>query len=199
MDTIIDIAGFVSLAEKERISILHRQQILDSQYEMFYDSILKLVIKMSGLPLALITIVGEERVWLKSKLGLSEVAKIPPFNTFCEWIVANDDYIEIGDTTKSALNCIHLLVTGNTKFRFYAGAPIKLPLGEVIGTLCLFDTQPNKLTKPQRETLIGLTDVIAKALITKNHCERLGRAVSVIPTLPLPSIASNSMGTIYRR
>ena len=52
---------------------------------------------------------------------------------------------------------------------FYAGAPIKLPLGEVIGALCVFDIKPNTMSDYQKKMLVELADVISKALVMKNH------------------------------
>lgn len=52
---------------------------------------------------------------------------------------------------------------------FYAGVPIKLPLGEVIGALCVFDIKPNAMSEHQKKMLVELANVISKALVMKNH------------------------------
>lgn len=83
--------------------------------------------------------------------------------------MTNDEYLEVPDTTLDASHACHPLVTDTPNFMFYAGAPLKLPLGEVIGALCVFDTKPNAMSQHQKNMLVELANVITKALVIKNH------------------------------
>lgn len=59
------------------------------------------------------------------------------------------------------------LVTGSPNIRYYAGAPIKLPMGENIGTLCVIDQKPNQINTMQKQVLIDLADIVSKALVAR--------------------------------
>jgi diguanylate cyclase (GGDEF)-like protein len=47
-------------------------------------------------------------------------------------------------------------VVGGPRIVFYAGAPLLAPTGEAIGTLCIVDHEPRRLTDTQRRMLKGL-------------------------------------------
>lgn len=154
-------------------SAVYAHLILDSQFETFYDSVTQLASKVCEVPVALITFLDDERIWIKSEFGFPVVKDIPRREVFCGLVVSNNQYLEISDTYEDELHKDHQLGIDGNIFRFYAGAPIKLPLGETIGVLCLFDTVPKSLTAQQRETLIGLADIVEKALVAKNSYIRL--------------------------
>lgn len=162
----------IILDEKRRVHALRQLNVLDSQYEALYDSITALAAKITNMPIAIITLLDEDRIWFKSVVGLTGVTQTPRKSRYCDWVVTQNEYLEIEDISKDPLHCQHPLVNGETKFMFYAGAPITLPLGEVIGVLCVFDKMPNKLNEMQRDILIGLANVISKALVTKSFSEK---------------------------
>lgn len=142
-------------AEKKRVHALRQLNVLDSQYEELYDAITELAAKITNMPVALITLLDEDRIWFKSVVGLTGISQSPRKSRYCDWVVIKSEFLEIEDISKNSLHCQHPLVNGETKFMFYAGAPITLPLGEVIGVLCVFDNKPNKLNEMQRDVLIG--------------------------------------------
>ena len=153
--------------DKQRVSEQRKQIILDSQYEALFDSVTKLITQLNHLPVALITILDENKIKFKSVVGLTGINEMPHEDTFGGWVINNNQYLEIEDVTKNARHFDHFLVTADTHFRFYAGTPILLPMGEVLGTICVFDTKPNKFNNMQRDTLIGLADIVSKVLVTK--------------------------------
>lgn len=58
-------------------------------------------------------------------------------------------------------------MTGNPDIRFYCGVPIKLPLGENIGSICVIDVKPNCLNEHQRKTIEGLAKVVSQILVLR--------------------------------
>lgn len=159
--------------EAERIAAVHKVQVLDSQYETFYNSINKLAALICEVPVAMLTMVDDENVWISSAVGAPGVTKIPRENAFCGWVVTNDQYLEVPDTSLDINHSCHPLVTDAPNFMFYAGTPLTLPMGEVIGALCVFDVKPNRMTMNQKTMLEGLADIVSKALVVKNHVVRL--------------------------
>ena len=75
--------------------------------------------------------------------------------------------LEVPDATQDDRFMDNPLVTGNPEIRFYCGVPIKLPLGEIIGSLCVIDTVTRYLNETQRIALKGLAKVIADLLVAR--------------------------------
>ncbi|MBC7698008.1 MAG: GAF domain-containing protein [Bacteroidia bacterium] len=155
--------------ESIRISAVRKLQVLDSQFEVFYQAVTKLAATISDAPVAMITFVDDQTIWIKSAIGVPGVTQVPRKDAFCGWVVTNDEYLEVPNTTLDSTHACHPLVTDSPNFMFYAGVPIKLPLGEVIGALCVFDIKPNAMSEHQKKMLVELANVISKALVMKNH------------------------------
>lgn len=164
-----------SVVVGNEVSALHKFLILDSQFEILYDSIANLAAKVCEVPVALITFVDDDRIWFKSEVGYSNVTDIPRRDLFCGMVATTNEYLEIRDISKDKAHKGHHLDLDGQKFMFYAGAPVKLPLGELVGVVCVFDIQPRHLTEQQRTVLLGLADILTKALVPKNF---LGRVVN---------------------
>lgn len=150
------------------ITVFHKDQVLDSQYETFYRAICKLAAEVSDVPIAMISFVEDESIWISTEIS---TVKLAGKQTFSAWVADHDEYIEIKDTLMAGNHDYQPLRSNFPHFRFYAGTPLKLPLGEVIGTICVFHTKPHELTASQKNILAGLADVVTKALVIKHNIE----------------------------
>lgn len=162
----LDANEFVS--EDAYISATKNHAIMNSQYETMYETVNKLAAAIFDAPYAMLTLRGEENSWVSSKIGPEGVSKMPLKAAFWDWAVKKDHYFEVPDTSANHDVC-HPCLTNTPNFRFYVGAHITSPLGEVIGTLCVFDLIPNYINSHQRALLIGLADIVANAIVVRNH------------------------------
>ena len=71
-----------NIDEKERLQELHEYEILDTQPEAEFDALTFIASQICSVPVALINLVDEERVWFKSKVGLDE-PEMPRNQSFC--------------------------------------------------------------------------------------------------------------------
>ncbi len=78
-----------------------------------------------------------QRQWFKSNVGLGGVAETPRDAAFCDHAIRDSALFEVADATLDERFAANPLVTGDPDIRFYAGAPIVLPTGERIGTVCV--------------------------------------------------------------
>ncbi|WP_069659388.1 PAS domain S-box protein [Arcticibacter eurypsychrophilus] len=138
--------------ESKRLKALENYQILDTESEITYDSITKLVSRICQKPIALITLLHENRQWFKSKVGIDLCETSREF-AFCNFAIESDVLLEIPDTFKDSRFTANPFVTEPEPIRFYAGMPLISPEGFRLGTLCVLDTKPGLLTDLQRETL----------------------------------------------
>jgi GAF domain-containing protein len=156
-----------SESEKQRLKALMHLNVLDSPFETIFDSITQLASEVCGMPVSLISLVDEDRQWFKSNVGLPGVTETPRSMAFCAHTILTNEILEIPDASLDDRFLNNPLVTGNPDIRFYAGAPITLPLGENIGSLCVIDTKAGSLNEYQRITLIGLAKITAQLLVAR--------------------------------
>ena len=163
--------------ETKRIARLRELLILDSEPEPVFDSIVALASEVCGAPIALVSLVDTERQWFKAGVGLPGVQETPRDVAFCAYAIADDVLFEVPDAALDPRFVDNPLVTGDPDIRFYAGAPLVLPGGERVGTLCVIDRVARRLDESQKKTLRALARIATDALIGRR--ELIQRAVSV--------------------
>lgn len=142
--------------EAKRVSALKGYGVLDTPNEPQFDSIVRDAAKRFGAPIALISLIDENRQWFKAKIGL-EASETPRNISFCTHAIRGPDVFIVTDATKDDRFSANPLVTGDPSIRFYAGAPLKNETGQRIGTLCVIDSRPRAgLTDAQRADLESL-------------------------------------------
>ncbi|NML42333.1 response regulator [Ramlibacter sp. G-1-2-2] len=146
-------------------------RLLDTRPEPVFDALVRIAAAVCGTPIALISLLDEDRQWFKANTGLDGVEETPRSLAFCDHAIRSDAVMEVQDATRDARFEANPLVTGAPHIRFYAGAPITMPTGERIGTLCVIDRQPGAL---HPEQLAALRDLAAVARWAMLQRERLG-------------------------
>ncbi|MFN8391934.1 MAG: response regulator [Bdellovibrionota bacterium] len=139
-------------SEEQRLRELLKFQILDTPDEEAYDGITSLLAELCNVPIALISLVDENRQWFKSKQGL-EVNETPRDISFCRNVVENESPLIVPDTLLDPRFVNNPFVTGSPHIRFYAGMPIVTSKGFVLGSLCVLDRKPRTLTEGQIKSL----------------------------------------------
>ena len=139
--------------DQARQHALERLGLLDTVEEQAYDDITRLAASACGTPIALISLMDNHRQWFKSRVGL-QATETPRENSFCSYAVKTPHQIMVvNDASKDERFARHVLVTGEPKIRFYAGAPLLTQEGHAIGTICVIDTVPRQLEASELEAL----------------------------------------------
>ena len=154
--------------EVKRLEALRKLKILDSPYEFLFDTITRTISEICNMPIALISFVEQDCQWFKSKIGLDGIIETPLELAFCAHTMLSNETITVQDASLDDRFKDNPLVTGEPYIRFYAGAPIMLPLGERIGALCVMDTQANVLNDYKKTALEGFAKVISQSLLIRD-------------------------------
>ncbi len=157
----------ISNTEKERLKALLNYNILDTGPEEEFDNITKLVAFICETPIALISLVDENRQWIKSSFGFKP-QDIPRKMSFCQHTISGKEVYEIPDTLKSGIFKENPFVANAPRIRFYAGHPLTTPEGYNIGALCVVDRIPKKLNDDQKLALTTLAKHVMSILELRN-------------------------------
>tara|TARA_B100000497_G_scaffold113377_1_gene135116 strand:+ start:531 stop:2159 length:1629 start_codon:yes stop_codon:yes gene_type:complete len=145
----------LAATEERRLSVLKDLEILDTLPEQSYDNLTFLASQICGTPIALVSLIDQDRQWFKSRVGL-EAVQSPRDISFCGHAILTDQLFVVNDTSKDNRFYDNPLVVGSPHIGFYAGAPLITPEGENIGTLCVIDTEPRDLSYNQKKSLLAL-------------------------------------------
>jgi GAF domain-containing protein len=130
--------------EAARLAALYELLILDTPPEERFDKIARFAADEFDMPIVLVTLVDAERQWFKARVGM-QVCETGRNVSFCAHAILHDEIMVVEDALQDPRFADNPLVTGAPHIRFYAGAPLALPSGLRLGTLCLIDRRPRTL------------------------------------------------------
>ncbi|GGY73338.1 sensor domain-containing phosphodiesterase [Marinobacter zhanjiangensis] len=148
-----------SRAETRRLAALKRLGILDTPPTERFERLTRMAQRFYQVPVALFTLIDEDRQWFKSKQGL-EVDQTPRSIAFCDYAILEDELFIVEDASQDARFRDNPLVTGKPHIRFYAGMPVREPGGFKIGTLCIIDKVPRRIPEFELDVLRSLASLI---------------------------------------
>ncbi|WP_111642427.1 EAL domain-containing protein [Marinimicrobium alkaliphilum] len=138
--------------ERDRIAALKRLKLLDTPDEARFDRFTRLAQRLFHVPMALITLLDENRQWFKSRQGLS-LSETPRSVAFCSKAIETDEMLIVADASRDPRFRDNPYVQGPPHVRFYAGQPLCTPEGHKVGTLCVMDSEVRMLS-PQDQKLL---------------------------------------------
>lgn len=130
--------------ESRRLASLRKLLVLDTPPEERFDSLTAYAAATFDVPIALVSLVDDDRQWFKSRCGLGAEATGRD-ESFCGHTILQPDVMVIEDALADPRFADNPLVLGDPFIRFYAGAPLRLSDGTRPGTFCLIDRKRRKL------------------------------------------------------
>jgi PAS domain S-box-containing protein len=162
--------------EAQRLAALRGLEVLDTEAEPVFDAIARMACDVCAAPMALLSLVDEDRQWFKAGVGLDGLAGTPRAVALCAHTIVADDVLVVPDARADARFVDNPLVTGPPFIRLYAGAPLVMAGGERVGTLSVLDAEPRQLSEQQRRQLQALAGIASAALVLRRDLLRQARA-----------------------
>lgn len=138
--------------EQKRLEALASTGLMDSPREQAFDNLALLAKRLCRTEIALVSLIDGHRQWFKSAVGFVQ-REIPRSQSFCAHALGGTTLLVVEDASQDRRFHDNPLVTGEPGIRAYAGAPLVLEPGVVIGTLCVIDLKPRTFTTEELDSL----------------------------------------------
>ena len=149
--------------EAARLAALRELKVLDTPPEADFDDIVTLASDICGAPISLVTMVDANRQWFKSKVGIS-VDETARDLSFCAHAIMGRALMVVPDASTDSRFADNPFVQAEHGIRFYAGAPLVTDDGNALGTLCVLDHTPHRLSLDQTRALRALARQVTEHL-----------------------------------
>lgn len=163
--------------DAERVAALEKYAILDTEPEQAFDDLTLLASYVCKTPIAMISLIDEDRQWFKSKVGIS-ISETPREVAFCSTAIQQSDVMVVPDTLQDDRFRNHPFVVSEPRIRFYAGAPLITEEGYALGTLCVVDQKPREFGNDQKEALQALSRLVLAQLEFRRNLILLKEALT---------------------
>jgi diguanylate cyclase (GGDEF)-like protein len=147
--------------EGPRLAELRSLDLLDTDAEERFDRVTRLAQRLFDVPIALVSLIDEDRQWFKSNQGL-DATETPRDVSFCGHAIVDDGVMHVADAATDVRFADNPLVQGEPSIRFYAGCPIAGPGGSKLGTLCIIDRKPRELSEDDESALRDLAEMVER-------------------------------------
>lgn len=146
--------------ESSRLEALKRYEILDTPPDGNFDRLTLLAAKVFNMPIAIVSLVDEDRIWFKSAEGLGDLREIDRSPGLCSSAILSDELYLVEDARNDPRCLTNPLVTGAFGLQFYAAAPLKTRDGHKLGTFCIIDKKKRYINTEQQALLSLMADIV---------------------------------------
>lgn len=150
--------------EEKRLEALHRYKILDTAPEETFNTLAHLISDVFEVPVALISIVDEEKVFFKGNIGMENVRQVQRGISLCSLAVLSNEPTIITNALEDSCLSANPLVHGEFGLRFYAGAPLITKDGYNIGTVCIVDKKSRSFSERDKNRLVQFSKAAMHAI-----------------------------------
>ena len=164
-----------TLRDPSRLEALSRAGLMDTPAEPAFDRSVRLATRLLGTPVALVSLVDEERQFFKAQTGLSEptasARQTPLSHSFCQHVVKTGEPLVVIDAREDPLVRDNMAI-GDLGVIAYLGIPIRAPGGAVLGSFCAIQSEPRDWTEEDREALSDIAAGVEAEIALRSELDR---------------------------
>jgi sigma-B regulation protein RsbU (phosphoserine phosphatase) len=150
--------------EQARLEAVRRYELVDQPVDDTYERIAYVAAALFDTPIATVSLVEQQRIWLAAAYGLPDVREIGSEPGLCGSAIAQDGVYVVNNAATDPRTSEHPLVRGELSLRFYAAAPIRTYDGFRLGTVNVIDNRPRETTGQQLAALEHLAALVSDEL-----------------------------------
>ncbi|WP_303311734.1 GAF domain-containing protein [Hymenobacter sp. BT730] len=151
-------------ADGARVRTLHQYQIVNTTPEKIFDDFVALTAQLFNVPISLISLVDEERVFFKANTGLPGLESVGRSDSLCSAAILQDEPLVYPDLEKERCALVNPYVAQSAGLRFYAGSAIRMPDESNIGTLCVIGREARDFTQTESGLLTKLAALVSQTI-----------------------------------
>jgi len=179
--------------ERARAVRQRKLAILDTGAEAVFDGLVRLAASTTRMPMAVISLLDEDRVWFKAAVGLPQGDGADREVSFCRHAILQDGVFEVEDARLDPRFADNPFVAGPPYVAHYAAAPLVMPDGQAVGTLCVLSPLPGRLTPEQARLLAEVAANVVQVLLLREREIALDRHRLLSETVQLTELAPVGM------
>jgi GAF domain-containing protein len=150
--------------EHQRLNALKYYDVLKNLPVNYFDAQAEIIAIAFNTPIALISIVADDKVYFKGNVGMPGVTKVDRGVSLCSLAILSKEPTIFTDALQEPCLLTNPLVAGDFGLRFYAGAPITTPDGLHLGAVCIVDVEPRDFTNDEQKMLVHFAESVMSEL-----------------------------------
>lgn len=160
-----------TVEEAARLEALRSLRVLDTGNDSVFDQIVQRAAHVAQAPIALVSLIDEDRQWFKARVGLDGITETPREHAFCSRAIEAELPLVVPDALQDPRFVDNPFVVGEPYVRYYAGVPLVTDAGYRMGTLCVLDRTPRELAPNQWRALLSLARQaeLQLSLLSRQH------------------------------
>lgn len=178
-----------AMQEAERLAALRHHEILDTPPDGAFDRVTALAARHFDVPVALVSLVDEDRIWFKSRHGL-DAQEIPRSPGLCASVILSDEAYVVTNALEDPRTLANPLVAGAMGLRFYAAAPLITYDGHRLGTINVIDFAPRDFDEAGARALQQFAGIVMDQMEVRLSARK---ALSTLSQLVLGAGESDDM------
>jgi two-component sensor histidine kinase len=164
-----------SLRNPERLAALADTHLPDSGAEEAFDRLTRMVTRLLGVPVSLISLVDDKRQFFKSQHGLPGATaaerQTPLSHSLCQHVVIARAPLIVTDAENDPRVRDNPAIP-DLGVKAYLGVPLTLPSGHVIGSLCAIDTAPRPWSDADLKSMRDIAEIVMNEIGLRREIAR---------------------------
>jgi signal transduction histidine kinase len=162
--------------ERRRVAVLREYHLLDTPPAAELEAVTRVAAAVAGVPYATLNLLDDVKQHQLTTVGFAG-RKCDREDSMCAVRLDRGAFVHLPDAREEPEYRDNPWVTGRfASIVFYASAPLISPDGHVMGTLCVFDGRPRRLSAEQIRSLADLAGIVV-AFFERRRLARMSAAL----------------------